>query len=589
MNKLIMSLIALTAFNVYAEPLVITITKGTVEELPIVSVNGTNYQIQQLTTTSVFNGSTQIQETSPGLKSPYIGAFTGNQVDQTINGIRMNNSLFRSGPNQYYSWIPDSFTRSVGITNGGNVGGTINRELGVNSSHIGGSFDSAIGWTESGSYKTDKLGIGFSGTDFGNVKTADGTVPHSSYNQKAIMGEANWNENNKSVFVYSNSSDLNRTDKWNGGYRISGYQKPVVYTWLDQSYANFTHKMTYDKLHINFGYQKFSETILDKTTLINTDLNQYTVNGEYFLSHGFSLYAANTVEDIRYDNGINPSGSNYNPRISNDLYTTTKQGIRWTGNTGPIDTHLSVGVKEIQATDVANFVDPEGSVILGYKGFFTSFDSSVNPPSYTNLKQSQTTGRGTSITNPNLTEERANTIRFGYASNGVYVDVYKKFFSNVINTQIVAANTYKPVNVGSAEITGGTIGYKNTELFDTQFGLNARIEVTDGEISKIAGGFEPITKVAPMIGYVKLNYNSIWTEFKYQPNDTSLSYADLDDVRTYNHTQGYKIVNIGYTNKFKQLDYTIALNNLLDNNGRVMGSAIDIPGRSAMLKLQYNF
>lgn len=588
MKHLILSLMALFVCAVHAENTII-ITRGQIEELPIVSVNGTNYEIQQNTTTEVFNNSAHIQETSPGQKSPYIGAFTGNQVDQTVNGIRMNNSVFRSGPNQYYSWIPDSFTRSVGISDGGNVGGTINRELGVDSSHVGGSFDSALGWTESGAYKQDKFGFGFSGTDFGNVKTADGSIPHSSYNQKAFIGENNWDDHNRSIFVYSNSSDLNRTDKWNGGYRTSGYQRPAIYTWLDQSYANFSHKMTYDKLHLNIGYQKFGETILDKTTLIDTDLNQFTINGEYFLHNGFSLYSANTVEDITYDNGIDPIGANKNPRISKDLYTTTKQGIRWTGNTGPIDTHVSFGVKEIQATDIANFVDPEGSVIFGYNGFFTSFDSSVNPPSYANLKQAQTTGRGTSIPNPNLTEERANTIRFGYAVDGVYIDIYKKFFSDVINSQTVSANTYKPINLGSAEVTGGTIGYKNNALFDTKFGINTRIEVVDGEISKTTGGMEPFTKVAPLIGYIKLNYDSVWTEFKYQPVDTSLSYADLDDVRTYNHTQGYKLVNIGYTNRFKQFDYTIGLNNLLDNRGRVTGSSVDIPGRSAMLKLRYNF
>lgn len=85
----------------------------------------TNYQVQQNVTPEVFNSSGHIQETAPGLKSPYVGIFTGNQVDQVINGIRFNNSLFRSGPNQYYSWIPDSFVNGITVSDGGNVGGTI--------------------------------------------------------------------------------------------------------------------------------------------------------------------------------------------------------------------------------------------------------------------------------------------------------------------------------------------------------------------------------------------------------------------------------------------------------------------------------
>ena len=72
-------------------------------ELATITVTAdTNYQVHQKVDPVEFNSSVHVQETSPGMKSPYIGAFTGNQVDQTVNGIRMNNALFRSGPNQYY-------------------------------------------------------------------------------------------------------------------------------------------------------------------------------------------------------------------------------------------------------------------------------------------------------------------------------------------------------------------------------------------------------------------------------------------------------------------------------------------------------
>lgn len=588
MRYLIFSILLTTALPCFSE-IAIEITEGNDATSLIAPVNGTNYEVQQTLTPLTFTNSTAIQQTAPGLKSPYIGAFTGNQVDQTINGIRMNNSLFRSGPNQYYSWIPDSFTKSVGVSDGGNIGGTINREIGVDSSHVGGTFDSALGWVETASYKTNKFGIGFSGTDYGNVATADGTVPHSSYNQKATIGEYKWNDNNRSVFVFSNSGDLDRTDKWNGGYRLTGLQKPVVYTWLDQSYYNFNHTMNYDKFNITTGYQKFNEEILDGTKFVNTDLNQYTINGDYFLTKDLSVYSANTVEDITYDNGVLSSATNKNPQVSNDLYTTTKQGFRWKRN-GLINTTISGGAKEVQATDILSFVDPEGSVIFDHNGFFTSFDSSVNAPTYANLKQSQTVGRGVSIANPNLTEERANTFKIGYARNGLYLDVYRKLLDDVIITKTVAKNTYQPVNFGSATVNGGTIGYENISLFSTPFGINTRINITDGSISKAAGGYEPITKVSPVTGYIKVNYSKVWSEFNYQAPDHNMSYADLDDVRTFQYAKGYKLVNIGYTDKiFKQVEYTVGIHNLLNNNGRILGSSVDVPERSAIVKVRYNF
>lgn len=77
---------------------------------------------------------TSVQETGPGQGSPYLRGFTGYQTLMRIDGIRLNNSVFRSGPNQYWGTVDAYSIDRLEVVRGPSsvlfgsdaIGGTVN-------------------------------------------------------------------------------------------------------------------------------------------------------------------------------------------------------------------------------------------------------------------------------------------------------------------------------------------------------------------------------------------------------------------------------------------------------------------------------
>ena len=206
------------------------------------------------------------------------------------------------------------------------------------------------------------------------------------------------------------------------------------------------------------------------------------------------------------------------------------------------------------------------------------------------IKQAATTGKGLSLPNPNLVQEEANTFRVGYKANGLYFDIYNKILQNAFYSMLVDKNTstYTTINSGSMNVRGSTLGYKNTKILDSKFGIDSRLEYAEGT-QVINGVTDVISKVPQFIGYTKINYAGAYIEGRYQPKDNRVSTLDNLDVRMYDFNKGYKILNIGYTSTYEKLDYTIALNNVFNDNGRVLGSSTDVLGRALFASVKYSF
>lgn len=137
--------------------------------------------------------STMIQKTGNGQGSPYIRGFTGYHNLLLIDGIRLNNSTFRSGPNQYWNTIDSLNLSRIELVRGpfstlygsDAIGGTVNAiTRGVQNLRQDSNWDSRLYYryssaensniarAESIGKLTDNLALtlGYSYKDFGDVE-----------------------------------------------------------------------------------------------------------------------------------------------------------------------------------------------------------------------------------------------------------------------------------------------------------------------------------------------------------------------------------------------------------------------------------
>jgi hemoglobin/transferrin/lactoferrin receptor protein len=78
--------------------------------------------------------SIMLQKTSHGQGSPYLRGFTGYRTLMLVDGIRLNNSTFRDGPNQYWGTIDAQSLDHLEVVRGPSsvmygsdaIGGTVN-------------------------------------------------------------------------------------------------------------------------------------------------------------------------------------------------------------------------------------------------------------------------------------------------------------------------------------------------------------------------------------------------------------------------------------------------------------------------------
>ncbi len=149
--------------------------------------------------------SVMVQKTGPGQSSPYIRGFTGFRTLMLVDGVRLNNSVFRDGPNQYFGTVDLYSVERLELVRGPTsvlwgsdaIGGTLNAITGkvpAEDAWGGALFTryssaerSFIQRVEAQIGEDDVFGLraGITYKDFGNLKAGSGSgnLPNTNYDE----------------------------------------------------------------------------------------------------------------------------------------------------------------------------------------------------------------------------------------------------------------------------------------------------------------------------------------------------------------------------------------------------------------------
>ncbi|MEK7412341.1 MAG: TonB-dependent receptor [Planctomycetota bacterium] len=345
-----------------------------------------------------------MQRTAGNQASPYIRGLTGQQTLLLFDGVRLNNALFRSGPNQYAAMLPDESIDRVDVILGtgttvlGSDGltGAIDFRLAkagrnqntaaspwVKARHGTAEGDSAAtgldGRVGNWEYSADGSFASFQNTKggshagdrlFGGSANQD-TIAHTSYDQYSLGGRTTYlgftNQRLEFAAGRVQQSSAGRPD---GYYENSNVQSAV---------SRFYDPQTFDYLHLRHVSQDSMCWNRTRTTLwlhrhsetqVREDIQNFTLPTERYRRREFVDAVTTVGIDLQLTNERGPHEITYGATVYSDLISSQYQSYRSpAGNINPASaTPFQNDKSNPELTTV-----PDGSRFTGMAGFAQDF------------------------------------------------------------------------------------------------------------------------------------------------------------------------------------------------------------------------
>jgi hemoglobin/transferrin/lactoferrin receptor protein len=593
-----------------------------------------------------------VQKTNHGGGSPFIRGLTGNQTLILIDGIRLNNSTFRYGPNQYLNTIDPFSVNKIEVLRGS---GSVQ----YGSDAIGGViqiFTKDPSYSSQSSFKGSVMGRFGSG----NMEQSGSTELSYSTNRMVLSG----------ILGIKNFGDLIGGD-------TTGRQSPSGYSQADASLKFKLRVSSNSELIIaNQFVQQKDVDVYHKVKLENFNINKMGLQGRNLSYLKYSIDQESSVfKRLDFTGSLNATVEERNSQrnssqsvgLERDKINTSNLGIelfsdlskRWTANSGleyyrdkvnsirnmtnlqsgvvtmqrglyPDNSHysntslyslhhlafgnfnLEGGLRynwlqaRIQDKDLGQLTINPGAFVwnsgvnysIGKHHIYTSFNTGYRAPNIDDMGTLGIVDFRYELPAYTLRPEKSYNSEIGYKYFSEYVSfgtaLYRNKLSDLINRvqtgQLIDGyKVYMKENTEDAVIRG-VEGFAEFQVSQKLF-FDLFASFNHGR--NISKG-EPLRRVPPFNGNVSMKYkmNRFYMkgELGWADKQDRLAQGDIDDNRIpAGGTPGWKVLNVYSGYSLKNLQLRLSAQNLFNVDYRTHGSGINSVGRSLWTSLSFDF